>query len=183
MRFYYLVLKIKVNIELVHGDITDQKVDAIVNAANSSLLGGGGVDGRIHELAGSELRNACKKLGGCITGQAKITPAFNLSCDFIIHAVGPVWNGGNSDEEELLKRTYQCSMEIAASNKIKRLAFPNISTGIYRFPKEKAALIAIQTIRSFLVKSSVMKVVFVCYEEDNYRIYRAILNSVNPGYF
>ena len=170
-------------IELAQGDITDQKVDAIVNAANTSLLGGGGVDGRIHELAGSELRDACEKLYGCDTGQAKITPAFNLAFKHIIHAVGPVWNGGNSNEEELLKCAYYCSLEIAAANKIKSLAFPNISTGVYRFPKEKAALIAIQTTKAFLVNSSVKKVVFVCFDEDNYRIYRDILNSVNPGHF
>ena len=148
------------NLEIVHGDITEQRVDAIVNAANTSLLAGGGVDGHIHELAGSELEIACEKLGGCDTGQAKITPAFNLASKYIIHAVGPVWNGGNSNEEELLKSAYLSSLTIAASNNIKSIAFPNISTGVYRFPKEKAALIAIQTTRSFLAKARVKKVVF-----------------------
>jgi O-acetyl-ADP-ribose deacetylase (regulator of RNase III) len=173
----------EVNLELVQGDITELKVDAIVNAANTSLMGGGGVDGRIHEIAGSRLMDACKLLGGCETGQAKITPAFNLPSKYIIHAVGPVWNGGLSNEETLLKSAYLSCLAIADSTNIRSIAFPNISTGIYRFPKEKAALIAIQTTKSFLEKSKIRKVVFVCFDESNYQIYRALLNSVRPGYF
>ena len=171
------------NLEIVQGDITEQTVDAIVNAANVTLLGGGGVDGRIHEVAGDELRNACEKLGGCDVGQAKITPGFNLASKYIIHTVGPVWNGGKSNEEALLKSAYFSSLTLASANNIKSLAFPNISTGVYRFPKEKAAFIAIQTTRTFLEKSNLKKVVFVCYDVENYQIYRTLLNTVKPGYF
>ncbi|HAW52115.1 MAG TPA: O-acetyl-ADP-ribose deacetylase [Flavobacteriales bacterium] len=183
-RICYLVFLFnKVKLELVQGDITDIKVDAIVNAANTSLMGGGGVDGRIHEIAGPRLIEACKLLGGCDTGQAKITPGFNLPTKYIIHAVGPVWNGGKSNEEALLKSAYLSCLSIADSNGIRSIAFPNISTGIYRFPKEKAALIAIQTTKSYLEKSNIKKVVFVCFDESNYQIYRILLNSVKPGYF
>ena len=169
-------------IEVVEGDITDLNVDAIVNAANRTLLGGGGVDGRIHEVAGPELLTHCESLGGCPPGSAKITPGFNLKAKYIIHAVGPVWNGGKSNEEAILKSAYEASLTIASEHKLKSLAIPNISTGIYRFPKEQAALIAIQTTQSHLRTSHLKNVTFVCFDPDNFRIYHQILNSVK-NYF
>ncbi len=171
------------SIELYKCDITEINADAVVNAANRTLIGRGGVDGRIHEVAGDELYHACEKLGGCDVGQAKITPGFKLKANYIIHAVGPIWKGGQNEEEALLKKTYQNSLNVARANKIRTIAFPNISTGIYRFPKERAALIAIQTIQKFLAETKMKKVVFACFEEENFHIYSEILNSVKPGYF
>ncbi len=138
-------------IELVQGDITKvEQIDAIVNAANSSLLGGGGVDGAIHKAAGEELLFECRLLGGCKTGQAKITKAYKLPCKRIIHTVGPVWNGGSHNEDQLLADCYINSLKLAAENQIRTIAFPSISTGIYSFPVARAAKIAVHTVDRFL---------------------------------
>ncbi len=160
-------------IELVKGDITKMQVDAIVNAANKSLLGGGGVDGAIHRAAGPELLNECRTLKGCETGQAKITQSYMLPCKYIIHTVGPVWNSGENNEPELLADCYKNSLQIAADKKLKTVAFPNISTGVYRFPKTMAAGIAIRTVNRFLKEHKKLKTVyFVCFDEENYDIYK-----------
>lgn len=168
----------KENIEIILSDITKLKVDAIVNAANQSLLGGGGVDGAIHRAAGPDLLDECKALNGCKTGDAKITKGYNLPADYVIHTVGPVWHGGINDEENLLKSCYQKSLKLADKHNIKTIAFPNISTGVYHFPKELAAGIAIQEVRKFLLQpSSVQKVVFVCFDNENLQIYRNLIQS------
>lgn len=163
-------------INLIRDDITKLKVDAIVNAANSRLAGGGGVDGAIHRAAGSDLPVACRKLNGCNTGNAKITLGFNLPANFIIHTVGPVWRGGKSNETKLLESCYRTSLEIGKKNNINTIAFPNISTGIYGFPKQEAAKIAIATVSEFLKNHSLPEqVTFVCFDEENYNIYSELL--------
>jgi len=163
-------------IELVRGDITQIEVDAIVNAANRSLLGGGGVDGAIHRAAGPSLLEECRALNGCETGDAKITGGHNLPAGFIIHTVGPVWHGGNNNEPRLLGRCYTRSLELAEEKKLKSIAFPNISTGVYGYPKSGAAEIAIRSVKEFMQrKSSLEKVIFVVFDEDNYRIYNQLL--------
>ncbi|MFA5087888.1 MAG: O-acetyl-ADP-ribose deacetylase [Candidatus Omnitrophota bacterium] len=163
-------------LELLLGDITAVEVDAIVNAANSSLLGGGGVDGAIHRAAGKDLLEECRLLGGCPSGDAKITKGYKLPARFVIHAVGPVWRGGGKKERELLSSCYRRSLEVAASHGIKSVAFPCISTGVYRFPKETAARIAVDTVKDFTEKSkSIDRVVFVCFSEMDYDIYRSFL--------
>ncbi len=165
------------NIELIQGDITQLKCDAIVNAANTTLLGGGGVDGAIHRAAGPQLLEACRKLNGCPTGDAKITPGFNLPARFVIHTVGPVWRGGLNDEPRLLKSCYLRSLELASENSCTSVAFPNISTGVYRFPKEKAAEIAVETVTEFMEQHKQPdKVIFVCFDQENLEIYKALLN-------
>ncbi len=163
-------------IKLVQGDITKQTVDAIVNAANSSLMGGGGVDGAIHRAGGAAILEECRKIvdrqGGCKTGQAVITTGGNLPARYVIHTVGPVWNGGKNKEEQLLADCYNKSLKLAVEHGIKTIAFPNISTGIYHFPKDKAAGIAVETVKHFLSNNSeIEQVVFVCFDEENYRLY------------
>jgi len=159
----------------IKGDITKIKVDAIVNAANESLLGGGGVDGAIHRAAGPDLLVECKALNGCAVGEAKITKAYNLSSNFVIHTVGPIWKGGKEGEKDLLKEAYWNSLLLAKQNACKSIAFPNISTGVYGFPKLDAAYIAIETATRFINDvDSEMDVVFVCFDDLNYKIYQEI---------
>jgi O-acetyl-ADP-ribose deacetylase (regulator of RNase III) len=159
-------------LDVIKGDITKQVIDAIVNAANSSLLGGGGVDGAIHRAAGPKLVMECMKLHGCKTGQAKITKGYRLPAKWVIHTVGPVWQGGNRGEDGLLADCYRNSLELAARYGIKTIAFPSISTGAYRFPVERAAVIAINEIKGFLdTNSNIEKVLMVCFDEDTYREY------------
>jgi O-acetyl-ADP-ribose deacetylase len=165
-------------IKLTREDITKMKVDAIVNAANSRLAGGGGVDGAIHRAAGPQLHTACSALHGCETGSAKITPGFQLPASYIIHAVGPVWRGGQHGESEKLKGCYATSLKLARDNDCRQVAFPNISTGVYGYPKEEAAEIAIQSVKEFLLKNNLPETVyFVCFDEENYSIYREKLKS------
>ena len=159
-------------IELYKGDITQLKVDAIVNAANTSLLGGGGVDGAIHRAAGPELLEECRTLNGCQTGEAKITKGYNLPAKYVIHTVGPVWNGGKYNEENLLASCYNKSLKLAEENNITSIAFPAISTGVYRFPLELATKIAIREVSNFLEKNdNLEKVIFVCFDERTYEAY------------
>jgi O-acetyl-ADP-ribose deacetylase (regulator of RNase III) len=165
------------NIEIIRGDITTLKVDAIVNAANNSLLGGGGVDGAVHRAAGPGLLEECRKLNGCPTGEAKLTKGYNLNCQYIIHTVGPVWMGGMRDEHALLASCYQKSLALANGEKVKTIAFPGISTGIYGFPKDQAANIALTETKRFLKRNSYPeKVIFVTFDEDNFKIYQSLLN-------
>ncbi len=169
---------IKDRIGVLQDDITVLEVDAIVNAANTSLLGGGGVDGAIHEAAGPALLVECRTLGGCPVGEAKITKGYLLPAKHIIHTVGPVWRDGEHGETELLRNAYSNSLKLAKKHGIQTLAFPNISTGVYRFPKRRAAKLAIETVRTFLEKNSTpKKVLFVCYDGENYGIYQEILNA------
>jgi O-acetyl-ADP-ribose deacetylase (regulator of RNase III) len=161
-------------IELLVADITTLTVDAIVNAANEALLGGGGVDGAIHRAAGPELLNACRALGGCLTGQAVITPGFRLPARFVIHTVGPVWRGGLHDEAELLASAYRASLEIAvAHDEIRSVAFPSISTGVYRFPKAAAAAIALRALRE--AEPKLERVVMCLFSEADLAIHRTAL--------
>lgn len=161
-------------LKILRDDITKLGVDAIVNAANSSLLGGGGVDGAIHRAAGSKLVEECRMLGGCKTGDAKITKGYNLPASHIIHTVGPVWNGGNNQEKELLASCYRRSLEVAKENSLISIAFPCISTGIYKFPKKLAAEIAIKTCREKQYKDP-LNILFCCFEQEDYEIYQSIL--------
>lgn len=160
------------------GDITKLKVDAIVNAANTSLLGGGGVDGAIHRAAGPQLLQECRTLDGCPTGEAKITKGYNLPTKYVIHTVGPVWNGGMNNEDNLLANCYRNSLRLADENNIKTIAFPAISTGVYRFPLERATKIAITEAKYFLQKSDqIEKIIFVAFDEKTYDCYNKILNK------
>lgn len=167
---------LKDRIKVIKGDITKISVDAIVNAANNSLLGGGGVDGAIHKAGGKAILEECKKIrdkqGGCKTGEAVITTAGNLNAKYVIHTVGPIWHNGKNDEERLLANCYKNSLKLAVENKIKTIAFPNISTGVYRFPKELAAKIAIKEVKQFLEKDNTIdEVIFVCFSDENYKLY------------
>jgi O-acetyl-ADP-ribose deacetylase len=165
-------------IEVVLGDITQVKADGIVNAANRSLLGGGGVDGAIHRAAGPGLLEECKRLNGCETGEAKITKGYNLDAKYVIHTVGPVWYGGANDEHQLLASCYQNSLKLAKEKKLKSLAFPGISTGVYGFPREQAALIAVTETKRFMEKNSYPeKVSFIAFDEENYELYQSLLNQ------
>lgn len=164
--------------ELGLGDITQLAVDAIVNAANKSLLGGGGVDGAIHRAAGAKLLEECRSLEGCETGHVKITKGYNLPTKYIIHAVGPVWNGGEAHEAELLASCYRRSLKLADTHNINTIAFPCISTGIYGFPKQLAAEIAISTCKSYLENTgSEIDITFCCFGEEDVEIYKKLLNK------
>jgi len=165
-------------IHVVKEDITQVETDAIVNAANRSLLGGGGVDGAIHRAAGPELLEECKTLNGCETGDAKITKGYNLPAKYVIHTVGPVWNGGKYQEEKLLANAYRRSLEVALEHDISSIAFPNISTGVYGFPKQKAAQIATDTTSNFLaLHNQIREVLFVCFDDENLQLYQDLLTT------
>lgn len=164
------------HVEAIQGDITRQQVDAIVNAANSSLLGGGGVDGAIHRAAGPQLLEECRSLNGCETGQARITRGYKLPAAWVIHTVGPVWQGGGNREDELLASCYRSSLSLAAQHGIRRIAFPAISTGAYGFPIQRAAPLAIREVLAFLRQSdAVEKVLFVCFSASDYHVYHDAL--------
>jgi O-acetyl-ADP-ribose deacetylase (regulator of RNase III) len=168
-------------IKLQHGDITKLRVDAIVNAANSSLMGGGGVDGAIHRAGGKQILEECIQIvnrqGGCKTGEAVITTGGKLPAKYVIHTVGPVWSGGKRNEEHLLANCYSNSLKIAANNGVKSIAFPNISTGVYRFPKEQAAEIAVKTVDTFLRSDQdIEEVIFICFDDENYGLYKQLLS-------
>jgi O-acetyl-ADP-ribose deacetylase (regulator of RNase III) len=169
-------------IEIVEGDITGLDVDAIVNAANKTLLGGGGVDGAIHRAAGPDLREACAKLGGCETGEARITPGFRLKARYVIHTVGPVWGGGERGENRLLASCYRQSLALAHANSLTSIAFPAISTGAYGFPPDRAAFIALHTVHAALADYATMeRVIFCCFGSDSRVHHEAALTAVTSG--
>ena len=164
---------------VIQGDITQLQVDAIVNAANNSLLGGGGVDGAIHRAAGPELLEECRKLHGCDTGQAKITKGYNLTAKWVIHTVGPVWEGGNSGEDELLAQCYRNTLALAVQNGIKTIAFPAISTGAYGFPLHRATKIAVSEVNKFLQSNdSLEQAIFVCFGQNAYNCYLQVIQEM-----
>jgi O-acetyl-ADP-ribose deacetylase (regulator of RNase III) len=167
-------------IEAVRGDITKQDVDAIVNAANSSLLGGGGVDGAIHRAAGRELLEACRKIGGCPTGQARITPGFRLTARHVIHTVGPVWGGGTRGEPGLLRGCYENSLALAVQHGLRSIAFPSISTGVYRYPIDRAARIAVDSVRAHAGAPTPIELIrFVCFSDDDLAVYAKLLGQTD----
>jgi O-acetyl-ADP-ribose deacetylase (regulator of RNase III) len=169
----------KTEIILVKDDITKLHVDAIVNAANNSLLGGGGVDGAIHRAAGKQLLDECRTLNGCETGDAKITKGYNLPAKYVIHTVGPVWNDGKHNEDALLASCYKKSLEIALKQGIKSIAFPNISTGVYHFPKNRAAIIATHTVKSFIREhpDAFNLLYFITFDDENFSLYQKLLRT------
>ncbi|HKJ30821.1 MAG TPA: O-acetyl-ADP-ribose deacetylase [Balneolales bacterium] len=167
-------------ITIIKGDITRQNTQAIVNAANSSLLGGGGVDGAIHRAAGPQLLEECRTLNGCQTGEAKITKGYKLPAQYVIHTVGPVWHGGNHNEDQLLANCYKKSLQIALDNQIETIAFPAISTGVYHFPLERATRIAMNETKSFLENHSLPEeIMFVCFSETDYQTYQRVFSELS----
>jgi|SRR5690554_268092 len=168
-------------LKAIQGDITQVEVDAIVNAANNSLMGGGGVDGAIHRAGGEQILKECKtivaKQGECKTGDAVITSAGNLPAKYVIHTVGPIWNAGEDNEKQKLSSCYRKSLELAVENNCRTIAFPNISTGVYGFPKDKAAVIAVQAVKEFMLKNNeIEKVIFVCFDEENFKLIQTELD-------
>jgi len=171
-------------ISVIKADITSLEIDCIVNAANTSLLGGGGVDGAIHRAAGPALLEECATLQGCNTGEAKITKAYNLPSKHVIHTPGPIWHGGKNNEAELLASCYRNSLQVALDNKLKSIAFPSISTGIYGFPKEQAAHIALSTVQDFLkAHNEIEQVIFCVFSKDDLAIYEKLINEDNSSGF
>ncbi len=168
-------------IQLIQGDITRVEVDAIVNAANSGLLGGGGVDGVIHRVGGPTIMNECKRIrdlqGGCPTGEAVITSAGDLPARFVIHTVGPIWKGGDHGEADKLKACYLNSLKLTEENRITTIAFPNISTGVYGYPKAEAAQLAVNTVKAFQ-SHFIKQLIFVCFDQENYHLYRHLLMHI-----
>ena len=166
-------------LSIIRGDITTQAVDAIVNAANTSLLGGGGVDGAIHRAAGPRLLQECRTLGGCPTGDAKMTKGYNLPATYVIHTVGPIWHGGTEDEDNLLACCYEHSFGLARNHGLKSIAFPSISTGVYGFPVERASRIALRVIRNELATNPRLgNVIVVCFDEGTYRTYLGAVSEL-----
>lgn len=176
-----MVNKVYSKIEFILGDITAMPLDAIVNSANHTLLGGAGVDGAIHEAAGPMLRKECELLNGCKDGEAKITKGYKLPAKFVIHTVGPIWFGGvKGQEEKMLKKTYESCLALAEKNNIQSIAFPSISTGEFGYPLEEAAPVAIKTVINFLKKSKVVKlVIFVLFSDYDFKIYSDCFNSIS----
>jgi len=179
---FFIFVRFMKKIELIKGDITRIKADAIVNAANSSLMGGGGVDGAIHRAGGAAILEECREIiarqGSCKTGEAVITTAGNLPAKFVIHTVGPVWNNGKKNEASLLAACYKNSLTLAVTHNLSSIAFPNNSTGIYGYPKDEAAEIAIATVTEFLDQNELItKVYFVCFDEENYQLYKSLIKD------
>lgn len=167
-------------VEIIQGDITRLEVDAIVNAANESLLGGGGVDGAIHRAAGAQLLEECRELGGCPTGEARLTNGYNLPARHVVHTVGPVWHGGDRNEENLLASCYRNSLLLATEHKLKSIAFPSISTGVYRFPIDKASRIALSVIMDFLSsEENSPRVVITCFSSEDLDVYREMYKKLS----